>query len=174
MGWCLLNTKKMEELIARFKTEPLYLLEVIVWNNYEEVLTNFTNHTDADLSNEEALILELKLFINDGFGDIVATVLNVPFLEENSTPKLTEAYNYLRDNSGNVFNGLYKSVQLAIDKDNEAVEPQKTAEELTTANKKATVTMSSKTTFVGDAKSVVVLALVIIVALYVATKIKLK
>ena len=166
----------MEELILRFKTDPLYLLEVIVWNNYEEVLTNFTNftnYTDADLSNDEALILELKLFINDGFGDIVATVLNVPFVEENSTPKLTEAYNYLRDNSGNVFNGLYKSVQVAIDKDNAEVEPQKTAEELTATSKKATVTMSSKTTFVGDAKSVVVLALVIIVAIYVATKIKI-
>jgi len=164
----------MEDLIKRLKTDPVFLMEVIVWNNYQEVLTNFTNSTDAEINNEESLIIEMGLFINDGFGDIVAKSLLVPFDEENANKELLAAYIKLRDSSGNMFNGLYNSVQKAIDRENEVAEQTTTSKELTEPVKTNSITMYSETKIVGDIKNVLTMALIIIVALYVATKIKLK
>ena len=161
----------MQELINRLKTDAAFLIEVIVWNNPGAVLAKFATQTDTEMDSEEAIIAELDLYQQQGLHEVVSDVLAVPFLEgETSSNELNEAFTYLRDRSGNLFNGLYQSVQAEIDKENTLLSDVKTAEQLTAANPTAVV----KDKTVINVTSIALLALIIILAIFIASKIKIK
>jgi len=89
----------LTELINKLRTDPIFLTEVIVFNNPNAVLDKLERLADfvdaEDIETPEQLLNIVKQLINEGEMDTVNEILAVPFDEAAATDQLKAAYKQL-------------------------------------------------------------------------------
>lgn len=96
-----------EEIIHRLRNEPMFLSDVIVYNNPGAVNEKLNRHSDYVAETPEQLADYVRGLIANNQFTIVNDILQVPFKSEDASPQLVDAYKQMVNERGTTVEGKF-------------------------------------------------------------------
>lgn len=96
-----------EEIIHRLRNEPMFLSDVIVYNNPGAVNDKLNRHSDYVAETPEQLADYIRGLISNNQFSIVNDILQVPFKSEDASQQLVDAYKQMVTERGATVAGKF-------------------------------------------------------------------